>query len=90
MSQEDKGKVRGKITQDEISFVTGKLLTNKAPGLDGLGSTFYKTFQEELCPVLESVFEGIKGTGTYDAINEEKPHSAHPETNGTWWSTSHT
>lgn len=63
VSAEDQDKGKGQLTQREILRVIKKLPKNKAPGPDGLGSAFYVTFQEELCPILEDVFEDIRKRG---------------------------
>lgn len=44
------------ITKAEIKKAINKLKTNKSPGSDGLSSEWYKTFNEQLIPLLEKSF----------------------------------
>lgn len=44
------------ITPEEVSKAITWLASGKAPGPDGLGSEYYKTFKDELSPVLASVY----------------------------------
>ena len=48
------------ITVDEIDAVIKKLPAHKSPGLDSLTGEFYKTFKEELTPILHRLFQKSK------------------------------
>ena len=45
------------ITAEEIKAVIKNLLLNKSHGLDGFTGEFYKTFKEELTPILLRLFQ---------------------------------
>lgn len=44
------------ITKTEIEKAVSRLKANKSPGSDGLSPEWYKTFSEQLIPLLESSF----------------------------------
>ena len=48
------------ITSDAIEGVIKKLPAHKSPGLDSLTEEFYKTFKEELTPILHRLFQKSK------------------------------
>ena len=52
LNQEEIKKVKRPITSTEIETVIKYLQTNKSPGPDGFTGKFYKTFREELTPIL--------------------------------------
>ena len=51
------------ITADEIKAVIKKLLAHKSPGPEGFEGEFYKTFREELTPILLRLFQKIQEEG---------------------------
>ena len=48
------------ITAGEIEAVIKKLLADKTSGADGFTGGFYKTFKEELTPILHRIFKKKK------------------------------
>ena len=47
------------ITQDEIKFAIQCLHANTSPGPDGLTPKFYQTFQNQLAPILQEVYNNM-------------------------------
>ena len=52
LNQEETENIKRPITSTEIETVIKYLQTNKSPGPDGFTGKFYKTFREELTPIL--------------------------------------
>ena len=51
------------ITACEIEAVIKKFPSHKCPGLEGFIGEFYKTFKEELAPILLRLFQKIQQEG---------------------------
>ena len=49
------------VTPDEIETVIKKLLTDKSPGPHGFTREFYRVFKGELTPILQRLFQKIRG-----------------------------
>ena len=52
------------VTSNEIETELNYIWTNKSPGPDGFIGEFYKTFREELTPILLKLFQKIAERGT--------------------------
>ncbi|KAM7314861.1 hypothetical protein ISCGN_004645 [Ixodes scapularis] len=52
-----------KITASEVEEAIKELAPRKSPGVDGLGSQFYKTFSAQLCPILRDVYADVLKRG---------------------------
>ena len=64
LNKEEIENINRPITGNEIETVTKNLPTNKSPGPDGFTGEFYKTFREELTPMLLKLFQNIAEGGT--------------------------
>ena len=53
------------ITADKSEAVIKRLPTHKSPGPDSLTGKFYKTFKEELTPILHRLFKKIQNEGRF-------------------------
>ena len=64
LNQEEIENMNRPITSNAIETVIKNLPTNKNPGPDGFIGEFYKTFREELTPILLKLFQKIAEEGT--------------------------
>ena len=55
------------------------LPTNKSPGPDGFTGKFYKTFREELTPILLKLFQNVAEGGTLAKSSYEATISLIPK-----------
>ena len=60
ITEEEAESLNRPITADEIEAVVKKLPTHKNPRPDGFKEGFYKTFKEELTPILHRIFKKKK------------------------------
>ena len=51
------------ITRAEAEAAINSLLTKKSPGPDGFTAKFYETYEEELAPLLQKLFQTIQKEG---------------------------
>lgn len=63
ISQEDKVQLKGAIILEEIHQAIHNIQSSKAQGPDGFTPGFYKTFIEQLSPLLLEVFNISLHTG---------------------------
>ena len=64
LNQEEIENINRPITSTEIKTVIKNLPINKSPGPDGFTGEFYKTFRDELTPILLKLFQNIAEGGT--------------------------
>ena len=64
LNQEEMENINRPITSTEIETVIKNLSTNKSPGPDDFTGEFYRTFREELTPILLKLFQNIVVGGT--------------------------
>ena len=63
LNQEEAESLNRLITAGEIEAAIKKLLAHKSPAPDGFTGEFYKTFKEELTPILIRLFKKIQEEG---------------------------
>ena len=56
LNEEEAESLNRPITAEKIKVVIKKLLAHKSSGPDGSTGKFYKTFQEQLTPILLRLF----------------------------------
>ena len=64
LNQEDIHDLNRSISSNEIEEAIKNLPPKKSPGPDRFSAEFYKTFKEELIPILLKVFQEIEKEGT--------------------------
>ena len=57
LSQEEAESVNRQMTAGEIEAVIKKIPSHKSPRLDDFTGEFYKTFKEEITPILLRLFQ---------------------------------
>ena len=73
LNQEEIETMNNPITSTEIEDVTKILPENKSPGPDSFTGKFYRTFREELMPVLLKLFQTISEDGTLPNSSPRPP-----------------
>ena len=63
VNQEEAESINRPITASEIEAVIKKLSSHKSPEPDGFTEEFYKTFKEELTPILLRLYQKIQEEG---------------------------
>ena len=63
LNEEEAESLNRSITAGEIEVVIKKLPSNKSPGSDSFTGEFYKTFKEELTPILHRLFKKVQEDG---------------------------
>ena len=78
-NQEEIENINRPVTSTEIETVIKNLPTNKSPGPDGFTGKFYKTFREELTPILLKLFQNVAEGGTLAKSSYEATISLIPK-----------
>ena len=80
LNQEAAESLNRPLTASEIEAVIKKLLAHKSPGPDGFTGEFYKTFKEELTPVLLKLFQKVQEEGRLLSSFYKTQHHPNPQT----------
>ena len=75
LNQEEIEIMNNPITSTELEAVIKNLSKNKTPGPDGFTGEFYKTFTEELMPILLKLFQKTAEEGTLQTHSMSPPPS---------------
>lgn len=59
VSETDKKDCEEEITTEEIIEAINQLGVKKSPGIDGIGSEFYKVLKEKISPILKEIYEEV-------------------------------
>ena len=73
LNQEQIEIMNNPITSTEIEAVMKNLPKNKIPGPDGFRGEFYKTFREELMPILLKLFQKLQGKEHFHTHSTRPP-----------------
>ena len=65
LNQEEIENINRPITSTEVETLIKSLPTNKSPGPDGFTGEVYRTFREELTPILLKLFQNVAEGGTH-------------------------
>lgn len=63
LNKEDAEWCDREIDEKEVEAAIGGLKSGKSPGSDGIGIEWYKTYREEVAPILVKVFKEMERTG---------------------------
>lgn len=63
LSEDDKKWCDREINEKEVMEAIASLKSGKSPGSDGIGIEWYKTYKNEVAPILAEVFRGMERTG---------------------------